>query len=133
MSILWWLSSGPLGDPHASLLRAFLHNIAHVVAYAAMAAMAVLALCGLARPAVRNRLAAVALASGYGAVDELHQRMVPGRYAAWSDFGSDCFGALFGVAIVILLRQGEHAVRWPAFTALTLGIGCSVLGTFTSW
>lgn len=131
--MLWWLSSGPIGGPHPSLCRAFLHNAAHVVAYAAMGAMALLAMCGGARPGSRARLAAVVLASAYGAVDELHQRHVPGRFAAWSDFGSDLFGAMLGVAIVLVLRHGEHGARRRAVAAFALGIGCSALGTFTPW
>jgi len=133
MATLWWLSSGPLGGQHASSWRAFLHNCAHVVAYAAMGAMVALALCGESRPMARQRRFAVLVAAAYGAVDELHQRFVPGRFAAWSDFGSDFFGAMLGVAIVIVLRHGEHALRRRAFAALALGIGCSALGTFTPW
>lgn len=133
MATLWWLSSGPLGGQHASLWRAFLHNCAHVVAYSAMGAMAVLALCGEVRPDDRQRRLGVAVAAAYGAVDELHQWFVPGRFAAWSDFGSDLFGAMLGVATVLVLRHGEHALRRRAFAALALGIGCSALGTFTPW
>jgi VanZ family protein len=133
MATLWWLSSGPIGAPHSSLWRAFLHNAAHVVAYAAMGAMALLALCGEARPGSRARLAAVVVASAYGAIDELHQRHVPGRFAAWSDFGSDFSGAMLGVAVVLVLRHGEHPARRHAFVAFALGIGCSLLGTLTSW
>lgn len=133
MALLWWASSGPLGGAHPSLLRAFVHNAAHVVAYSAMAAMALLALAGSGPTAPRMRLWAIAIASAYGAVDEIHQRYVPGRVASFSDFGSDLCGAVLGAMLVHGLRSSERAPLRLAAAALLGGIGCSALGTFTDW
>jgi VanZ family protein len=36
--------------------------------------------------------AAALLAAAYGALDELHQYFVPGRFASWADFVADALG-----------------------------------------
>jgi len=133
MALLWWASSGPLGGAHQSLLRAFAHNSAHVVAYSAMAAMALLAIAGTGATETRRRLWAIGIACAYGAVDEIHQRYVPGRVASFSDFGSDLCGAVLGAMLVHGLRSSERRALRLAAVALLGGIGCSALGTFTAW
>ena len=43
---------------------------------------------------------------GYGATDELHQSVVPGRDPSWLDLGYDSLGALVGLLVA------ELAMRW---------------------
>jgi VanZ family protein len=133
MAILWWASSGPIGGAHASMLRAFLHNLAHVVAYAAMGAMAALACSGARELRASERATAVAIAAAYGVIDEIHQRFVPGRASALSDVGSDLFGAVFGVMLVHGLRSSERGSWRVALLGLCAGIACALVGTFTPW
>lgn len=133
MAVLWWASSGPLGGPHHSLLRAYAHNSAHVVAYSAMAAMALLALAGSGSTDGRRRVLAIGIACAYGAIDEIHQRFVPGRVASFSDFGSDVCGAVLGAMLVHGLRSSERGALRLAAVALLGGMVCSALGTFTDW
>lgn len=133
MAVLWWASSGPLGGAHRSVLRAYAHNAAHVVAYSAMAAMALLALAGTGATGPRRRVLAIGIACAYGAIDEIHQKFVPGRVASFSDFGSDLCGAVFGAMLVHGLRSSERGALRLALVALLGGMVCSALGTFTDW
>ena len=48
-------------------------------------------------------LAALAIATAYGASDELHQRYVPGRTADLQDLRADATGAAGGIAIAWLV------------------------------
>lgn len=133
MGLLWFLSSRTPLVSAATNAGAMLHNAAHVVAYAALGAMALLAQTGTRASLPRQRWVAILMASVYGAVDELHQGYVPGRVQSLSDFGSDLCGALCGVLLVQSIRSGEP--RWArlAWAALVGGIGCVTLATFTDW
>lgn len=54
------------------------------------------------RAAWRAWLAAVS----WGALDELHQAVVPGRTTSWEDLLADAFGA--GLAIVVVLAAASR-------------------------
>lgn len=133
MALLWLLSSRQPLVATSSNAGAMLHNSAHVVAYAAMGAMALLAQVGRRPVGPHHRWLAVVLSAGYGALDELHQGFVPGRVQSLSDFGSDLSGALLGMLLVQAVRSGER--RWnPLIGAALVGaIGCVTLATFTDW
>lgn len=92
MGLLWTSSARPAGcGPE---LRGW-DKLAHAGAYAALAS--------LVYRALPSGPAAVALAAGYGVVDELHQSRVPGRSPDPLDWVADLLGALAGASL---------AVRW---------------------
>jgi VanZ family protein len=75
-------------------------KVAHFLAYGLLGLLIARALHGGSGPVrVRLALAAVALATLYGASDELHQRFVPGRDASLLDLAADLLGAAGGAAL----------------------------------
>lgn len=70
----------------------------HAFTYCGLAVLAVRAVAGglLARIDVRAAVIAVAIATAYGATDEFHQMVVPGRSAELYDLYADFGGALAG-------------------------------------
>lgn len=90
---LIFAASGVSSVPSAA--RAIDDALLHGAGYGVLAA---LLLRGLAAArwdgvTVRTALLAAALATLYGATDELHQWFVPGRSAEWSDLVADAAGA----------------------------------------
>lgn len=88
--------------------------LTHGSAYAILGGLACRALSGgLARPlTLRQALLAVALATGYGVTDELHQGFVPNRNADPWDVVKDFGGGLVGSSVSLALarrRTGEPA------------------------
>ena len=83
MALLFFLSSLP--DPSPPVRFAHSDKVLHASAYATLTAA--LLLPGL------SPLAAAAVASVYGASDEVHQRFVPGRDASVGDWAADLAGA----------------------------------------
>ena len=82
--------------------------LAHVGMYGVLGFLA-------ARAAAAPRLAALALVavacSAFGALDEWHQRFIPGRFAGVDDWGADTLGALLGIAAyVAVARQRRESV-----------------------
>ena len=67
-----------------------LDKLLHALAFAVLA---LLCAHGLGWPRGRRLLWAAALASGYGVLDELHQRLVPGRSPDVIDWLADTAGA----------------------------------------
>lgn len=89
------LSQPPFPDP-LDFWQA--DKLLHALAYLVVGALAAL---GQARAqGWRPCISAWALATGYGALDELHQRFVPGRSCSGWDLGADALGAAIGVACV---------------------------------
>jgi len=88
-------------------------KVLHAGAYALLAGLWAWALArGRLRDASwRALLAAWAIASAYGATDELHQLFVPGRQADVFDFASDALGAAAAAGAVwawgIIARGSE--------------------------
>jgi VanZ family protein len=76
-----------------------LDKIAHFAAYLILGFL-------LARGAAatrKGRLGAVAIGWAYGALDELHQSMVPGRIASTGDWLADAAGTIVGVLFYVLM------------------------------
>jgi len=133
MALLWWTSSQQLDGGGAGLLRSLLHNCAHVVAYGAMGALALIARRGRRPARGSDVFVAVALAMAYGAVDELHQRFVPGRSCSLADLGADTFGAALGAALVDL-ATGVGSRAWLRIAGSTIAAAAAVCcATFTDW
>lgn len=105
---IWFLSSTPddgttwLDLPWLTL--PFLDKVAHAGLFGVLAA---LVLYAGATPA-----AAVALAAGWGVVDEIHQRFVPGRFPDGWDVAADVFGALLAVLAVRSLASWRQRARY---------------------
>ncbi len=78
-------------------------SVFHPFEYAGLAFLAQYALhCGFARPLSFSRVAVTAAACVvFGAVDELHQSMVPGRCAAATDAGLDAVGVVLGSLVYV--------------------------------
>jgi VanZ family protein len=116
------------------VLASWLHNGAHVVAYAALGSALVLAGPGqMARTGGWWWLGSWALATVYGGVDEWHQSWVPGRTASLADLLSDALGAALGVALVHAARAWDRrqAIRLSAL--LLAGLASVTLATFGPW
>jgi VanZ family protein len=71
----------------------------HFVAYAGLAVLSVRAAAGGLPRRVTWRVAwlALAIAGGYGIVDEIHQTFVAGRSGDIADWYADVTGALIGI------------------------------------
>jgi VanZ family protein len=54
---------------------------------------------------------AVLLGFSYGAIDEIHQSYVPGRYASVGDWIADALGTLAGVFLFLLFRRRRASRR----------------------
>jgi hypothetical protein len=96
---IWHLSSGVLHIGEPTFLWGVLRNGGHAVLFAVLSS---LLLRGL--PASRSRWAGAVACSIYGAIDEWHQSLVPGRLPALSDWITDTCGVSFGWALLGLLE-----------------------------
>ena len=96
MAVIFYVSS--LHD--APLPPGMSDKSAHWLGYTGFSVTIVRALAGgLPRPVtVRTALAAVLLATAYGATDEFHQMFVAGRSAELMDLAADGLGAIVGAA-----------------------------------
>jgi VanZ family protein len=96
-------------------------KLGHAVVFGLLAVLTLRATHGGWRPL---RLAPAALAAalvlGWGALDEVHQRFVPGRYASVLDVGADAVGAALALALWALW-WGRPAARIPRARAGTGG------------
>ncbi|MBI5232109.1 MAG: VanZ family protein [Coriobacteriales bacterium] len=105
-AIIFFMSSKP-----GSQIPGRFGAVAHVVEYAVLAGLLVVALAGRARPGAVVALAVLA-ASVYGITDEIHQAFVPGRVSDVADWGLDTLGAVLGSILAIWalrLRLGRDA------------------------
>jgi VanZ family protein len=85
----------------------------HFAAYAGLALTALRATSGGALSGVQPAAvaAAWAIAAGYGASDEFHQRFVPGRTADLADLGADALGAAAALGVVWLSAILRRSAR----------------------
>lgn len=86
-------------DPSPPMPSSVSDKPLHALAYFGLAVLALRAVArGLpARVTRRRAVAALVIAVGYGATDELHQMFVPGRSAELYDLYADAIGAAGGL------------------------------------
>lgn len=95
MAVIFGLSSLP-GD---AVPGTGYSSLGHFVLYAVLGALYYGALAPRIGPG-RAALAAIALASLYGATDEFHQSFVPGRFPDVADWVVDTAGAAMSVGLL---------------------------------
>jgi len=105
MAFLWLLSDQSTLGP-ASFLGRIPNGdkIAHAVAFGVLAALCFRPMAHRAVPVLSRApvLFAVAVALGYGLIDELHQARVPGRDPSVWDLSADLVGAALAGLVLIL-------------------------------
>ncbi|MBI5068803.1 MAG: VanZ family protein [Deltaproteobacteria bacterium] len=100
-ALVFYLSS--LENPLPDLTSRLSDKLLHAAEYGTLGALLA---WPLARVAPRRAfLLAVVLASLYGASDELHQGLVPGREASARDWVADTAGGALGAAAALWLRR----------------------------
>lgn len=114
MALIYYASSLP-GTPNgggpAAAIPGWLHNLAHVPAYALLALSWFAA---LGAPRSRRVLLLIGLLTvGYGVLDEWHQSFVPGRECSAHDLLRDALGAGIGVWAAMFLASVKR-VAWAA-------------------
>lgn len=109
MVALYWASSRP---DLTSLPPGVSDKVAHFGAYFVLAALSQRATAGgrWAGVSGRSALAAWAIAAAYGALDEVHQMLTPGRFPAVADWIADALGA--AAALVLGLLVAGVRRRW---------------------
>ena len=100
-TVLFLLSAWP--DPIAPVWLAVNDKLVHLGLYSVMGGA--LAVGWLrSRPSPPHWLM-MAVGALYGATDEWHQIMVPGRFPSWSDWIADLVGVVLGYLVVILVAR----------------------------
>ena len=109
MAVLFWISS----QSDVTIPGGASDKTAHFAAFFALAALVLRAAAGGRWSGVNGRSAGVAfaVAAGYGALDELHQMLTPGRFPGVDDWVADVLGAatalLLALLAAALVRQGR--------------------------
>ena len=105
---LFWISS----QPNLTRLPGGVSDkVAHFAAFFVLGALVLRATAGGRWSGVTLRAALVAfvIAAGYGALDELHQMLTPGRFPGVDDWVADALGTLTalvaGLIAAALVRQ----------------------------
>lgn len=134
---LWGASSVTPGPRPPSVLRDYLHNGAHVVAFGGLAGAILLArrLPQLVGPTASRTWPWVAagLAIAYGIVDEWHQSFVPGRVSSFGDLLSDASGACSAVLFALsVLREDRRLLRWLPWCLLAC-LASVAVATWLPW
>lgn len=92
-------------------------KLAHVIEYFILGA---LLFRGVGWTVSRSRLATfgfiLAVSASVGALDEIYQGFIPGRYMSAADWWADVLGAAMGAGLFIFTGLGN---RWPAGRAAT--------------
>lgn len=82
-----------------------LDKLVHLAEYGVLGALLARALLAGGRRPARALAWALVLGAAYGATDELHQSLVPGRDASALDWAADAAGAGLGAAAYLSLRR----------------------------
>jgi VanZ family protein len=88
----------------------------HLLAFASLAGLCLVALSAGRRPRRRDAALALAITVLYGASDELHQSFVPDRTGRLDDLWVDAAGALVGIVVawaVLTAASGRQARQLP--------------------
>lgn len=110
--LILWLGSLPSLTPPFDLP---LDKAGHFGMFAVLGGLLA---AGLHRARVRASLAWPLLAGiAIGALDELHQRSVPGRSAEWADLGADVAGCALALWLTHRVLEGRTAGRQNAASA----------------
>ncbi|MBD3390871.1 MAG: hypothetical protein GF418_02435 [Chitinivibrionales bacterium] len=81
-------------------------KLAHVFEYAVLALLLVrFVTIRWEAPPGRVWLIVLPIGTGYGALDELHQMLIPGRMCTWQDLVADSAGVVLGIAVMFLIRR----------------------------
>lgn len=88
------------GVPH-------LDKVTHFLLYAILGALLVPAVVAASAPRMRAVMLALAAVAAFAAVDEWHQRFIPGRSADVADFAADLAGATFAL-LLLAARAPRH-------------------------
>ena len=109
-----WLSQQPQ-YPFGLQLRPPLDKVAHISVFGLLALAMELALARTRPdlPLYKRHLMVFATVSSFGALDEFHQRFVPGRDCDVFDWMADTFGGILGLAVASLSRLRARR-RWRA-------------------
>ena len=108
MAGIYWLSSIPgEADPENPLLSGIIlwtppasHNLAHMPLFGILAWLWYRSLSAWINTGQLLSSLAFLLATGFGILDEIHQLLVPGRYASLTDIALNTLGAGFAVWLV---------------------------------
>jgi VanZ family protein len=90
-------------------------KVAHVAEFAVLSLLIARALLYDDRPMrpASAAFAATLAGTAFGALDELHQRSVDGREAAWDDVAADAAGAVLGALVASRLSSRSSRFRAP--------------------
>ena len=112
-----------VGTPLAS----FVFNLGHAVLYGGLACWTFLGLPDPVRRAFAPRTAlSVVVATGLcGLLDELHQRLVPGRDFSLCDVVTDLVGAAGALWILASMVNGRGRDLWPRLALAMLAAGAA--------
>ncbi len=97
MCVLFILSSIPGGRENGPLVSATVANMLHVPAYGLLALMSIFTLRDHGVTEHRSMCVAFLVASGYGALTELHQVWIPGRFPSVFDVMLNAAGSFIFV------------------------------------
>ena len=102
LATIAWLSSRPdLGTSESSPLVARVSNLMHVPLFAGLAYCLLKTLPAGGQTSWPRSGIVFLVATGFAALDEWHQSLVPGRFASVSDFLLDIIGV---VAVILILH-----------------------------
>ena len=102
------LVSSSWPDPDVGPVPAGSDKVTHFLLYGVLGVLLGRAERGLLGLPLRF-VGTVAAVSAFAALDEWHQRFIPGRSASTGDWVADTLGALVGLLAVALTRRGAQA------------------------
>lgn len=88
-------------------------KLGHFAAFAVLGGAWSWALAPLPWAPARHAFTAVAVAAGWGGLDELHQAFVPGRFPSFADAAADAAGAACAVAGWVWARARARRAGAP--------------------